>query len=88
MAVSTPRGTCACGSLARKGQRTCTACHADQMKDYRRRQARNTVTGFVDLRNFLDYRDGVAKKLAIDSVLGLKKTPVKITILCKNPKSQ
>jgi hypothetical protein len=53
------------------------------MKDYRRRQARETVTGFVDMRDFLDYRDGSAKKLVIDSVLGKKKTPVKITI-CKN----
>lgn len=86
-----PHGTkCACGSKARRGQRTCKTCHADRMKDYRRRQTRDTITGYVDLRYFLDYRDGIAKTLAVSSVPGGNhgQTPVKVTILCRNHKKQ
>ena len=81
---------CTCGSKARPGQRTCKVCHADRMKDYRRRQARDTITGYVDLRHFLDYRDGTAKTLVVSAVPGGKhgQTPVKVTILCKNHKQQ
>lgn len=80
------RGTkCACGGKARRGQRTCKTCHADRMKDYRRRQARDTITGYIDRRHFLDYHDGLVKDLVVSAVPGAKQTPVKV-IICNRHK--
>lgn len=50
------------------------------MKEYRRRQARDTIIGYVDRRHFLDYRDGLVKNLVVSAVPGAKQTPVKVTI--------
>jgi hypothetical protein len=55
------------------------------MKDYRRRQARDTITGYIDLRHFLDYRDGLVKDLVVSAVPGAKQTPVKV-IICNRHK--
>lgn len=91
MAVIVLRGTkCPCGKKARPGQRTCTDCHAGKMKKYRAQRAKYTVTGYITVRNFLDYKLGFVPELTISSKPekpSTADTQVKVT-LCKNPKKQ
>lgn len=84
------RTKCGCGRKARPGQRTCNVCHAAKMKAYRDRKAKNTVVGYITVRNFLDYKNGFIRDIIVSSTIerpSTADTKVKIT-LCKNPKPQ
>lgn len=60
---------------------------AEKMKKYRALQARQTLYAYVDLRQFLDLKQGFTKGLVLSTTPGSKQTLVRVTI-CKNRKKQ